>query len=450
MTAGTEDRMSFTRYAPLGLIANPFALPANPSAPITECEIASKSNELLRVLLERSREDAPKPLWIDKGADIPSYYFMAAIAGAEEILATDDAMNILYALVELYTMRVGVTRSTLHLLSERLSFRSFDRTLAAYVDAILATPDTELPSYQVMGPDRLEAFEARFREDPIAAIHACLGTLEEERRPEFAKVVDYRQLEMDEDVVGETDVTTEVDTTIADAPGTGPMLEEPEAGEPEDDLSAARDYLIEYTSTHLSTVIARALRVYHDRGLIAMSQEFKVTKAPRKTLGAVTRLARARFRKIAILFDGFDQWLEIDPDLRSQIAGSMSEMRWKVAGDAFLVFFIEPGTAPELEETFRGSEALDWSFAELGALQDAGDTLDPATVDRWLAAASLDPARALTMADPVLAALAEAASGSFVRFINLAGVAVEDGVRRGVETLDDACREAALAQEPSE
>ena len=181
-----------------------------------------------------------------------------------------------------------------------------------------------------------------------------------------------------------------------------------------------------------------------------MSQEFKITKAPRKTLAAVTRLARMRFQKIAILFDGFDQWLEIDSDTRSKVAGSMSEMRWKLAADAFLVFFVEPGTAPELEETFRGSDVLDWSFAELASLQERGDMLDPATVDRWLGAASLDSARTLTIADPVLASLAEAADGSFVRFIQLAGAAVEDGARRTIETLDDGGREAALAQEPSE
>ena len=67
MTAETEDRRDFTRYAPLGLIGNPFALPENSSAPVSECEIGSKSNELLKAIVERSREDAPKPLWIDKG-----------------------------------------------------------------------------------------------------------------------------------------------------------------------------------------------------------------------------------------------------------------------------------------------------------------------------------------------------------------------------------------------
>ena len=450
MTAETEDRRDFTRYAPLGLIGNPFALPENSSAPVSECEIGSKSNELLKAIVERSREDAPKPLWIDKGVDIPSYYFMAAVAGAESVMAKDDAMNVAYAVIELYTMRSGVTRSTLRLVSERLSFREFDRTLAAYIGPILATPDTSLPSYQVMGPDRLDAFAARFEEDPIAAVHDYLGTMEDERRPELAEIVDYRPLELDEDVAGETDVTVEVDSTITDLPGTAPMLPEPEEEASDDDVAAVRDYLIEYTSTHLSTVIARALRVFHDRGLIAMSGEFRVTKAPRKTLAAVTSLARARFRKVALIFDGFDQWLEVDADIRSRVAGSMSEMRWKLAGDAFLVFLVEPGTAPELDETFRGNDVLDWSFSELGPLQEARDTLDTDVVDRWLSAASLDSSHALTTADPVLTAVAEASGGSFVRFISLAGAAGEDAVRRGVETLDDASLQAALASESQE
>jgi len=363
MTPDTENLTGVARYAPLGLIANPFKIPRDSSAPITDLEIVSKSNELLKTIIERSREDAPKPLWIDKGADIPEYYFMAALAGAEAALATDDDVNILYALVELFTMRDGVTRSALRILAERLSFRSFDRTLVPYVESVLSNPDTELPSYQMVGPEKLDAFAAHFHDDPLEAVHMYLGTMEEERRPELSDAVDYRPLSFDEDVVDESDTTVEIDSTITDAPGTGAMLEEvdTEPGASQEDIAGVRDYIIEYTSTHLSNVIARALRVFHDRGLIMMAQEFRVTKAPRKTLAAVARLALGRYRKVALLFDSFDQWLQIDQDLRSKIAGAMSEMRWKLAGDAMMVFFVAPGTAPELEEKFRGTGGLDWN-----------------------------------------------------------------------------------------
>ena len=49
---------------------------------------------------------------------------------------------------------------------------------------------------------------------------------------------------------------------------------------------AVLDYLIEYTRAHLSPVIARGLRMYRERGLSALAEELKITKAPRKTLAA--------------------------------------------------------------------------------------------------------------------------------------------------------------------
>lgn len=177
-----------------------------------------------------------------------------------------------------------------------------------------------------------------------------------------------------------------------------------------------------------------------------MAQEFRVTKAPRKTLAAVTRLARSRYRKVAVLFDSFEQWLQIDQDLRSKLAGAMSEMRWKLAGDALMVFFVAPGQAPELEETFRGTDVLDWGYAELAALQENGDTFDADSVNRWLRAAALDESSAMTVADPVLAAIADACGGSFVKFAELASVAVEDAAERGVSALDQESLNAAKAQ----
>lgn len=451
MTAETENRSGIARYESLGLIGNPFKIYIESGAPITDLEVTSKSNELLKAILQKSREDAPKPLWVDKSDEIPGYYYMAALAGAESVLATDDDLDVLYALVELFTMRDGVTRSALRILSERLSWRSFDRTLVPYLSDVLAHSDTALPSYQVMGPEALDVFVKRFEADPLEAIHTYLGDPEDERRPEFSDVVDYRPGSYDQDVLDENDETSEIDPTVADAPGTGAMRDEPEPepGTSDADIAAVRDYLIEYTSTHLSTVIARALRVYHDRGLITMAQEYRVTKAPRKTLAAVARLARWRYRKVALLFDSFEQWLDIDPDLRSKIAGSMSEMRWKLAGDAFMVFFLAPGQAPELEEMFRGTDLLDWTYAELADLQTAGDKLDLGTADRWLASASLSETP-LTSADPVLAALAGEANDSFLRFAQLAEAAIENAAGRGVDSLDDESRSAALAAVPTD
>jgi len=82
----------------------------------------------------------------------------------------------------------------------------------------------------------------------------------------------------------------------------------------------------------------------------------------------------------------------------------------------------------------------------LGPLQESGDRLDIESANRWLRAASLDQTTPLTANDPVLSALADASEGSFLRFARLAAAAIEDAADRGVSALDDASREAALAQ----
>jgi hypothetical protein len=448
LAPGLEDAKDIARYSSLGLIGNPFAAAAAAGSDDlpTACEVAAASNALLNAILAQSREDAPKPLWVEKSAEVPSYYPMAATAGAEEFLATDDSLNVLYAYVQLYTMKIGVVRTTLGLLAERLSFRSFDRTLVAYVEKILAEPDTGLASYQVMGPEGLASFGARFREDPLDAVHACLGAPEYERRPELAEVADPRQRNMDEDVVDETDSTNEIDATLGDAPGTTrAMTEQAEDREGADELGPVRDYVIEHARAHLSSVVARALRVYHDRGLVAMSQEFKVTKAPRKTLAAVVKLARFRFRKVALLYDSFEQWGDIDPDLRSKILGLMSDMRWKLAGDAFFVVFSQLGVTPELEDTFRSGRMVDWTFADLATLQERPDTIDPKIVDHWLTAATLPEGQTLSMRDPVLKKLAELSGGSLKEFAAMSLEAIENAASRGVDHLDDASLEAGAA-----
>ena len=59
------------------------------------------------------------------------------MAHAEASLATDDTLNVLYAYVMLFMLKIGVTRATLGGLAERLSFRDFESTLALYVARIV-------------------------------------------------------------------------------------------------------------------------------------------------------------------------------------------------------------------------------------------------------------------------------------------------------------------------
>ncbi len=61
---------------------------------------------------------------------------------------------------------------------------------------------------------------------------------------------------------------------------------------------------------------------------MALTAELTITKAPRKTLTALVRFARLRFRKIVLIYDGFDNWSATPADIRSQITGTLSELRW--------------------------------------------------------------------------------------------------------------------------
>lgn len=433
---------TIARYMPLGLVANPFAAHASSNDRAVACEIMAAGNRLLGAVRQRSLEDAPKPLWVQKNADIPSYYPLNAMSHAESFLAVDDELDVLYSYNPVFTWKIGLVRATLGVIAERLSFRDFAKTLELYVEKVLATPDPELASYQVLGPEGLAAFEERFRSDPTAAIESLVGSAQVERRPELAEVADLRRLSLEEDGE-ESEVSAEVDASVGDAPGT-PMLLAEAAERMDSGDSAVFDYLIEYTRAHLSPVVARGMRVYRDRGMAALAEELKVTKAPRKTLARLVEFAGARYRKVAFIYDSFENWCDIEPDLRSKLVGALSDLRWKMAGAAFPVLVFDPEEAPELEEAFGNAGYVDWSFAGLAPMEEQPGVLLEDVVGGWLEAARLPGSSAMTMDDPVLRQLADRAEGSMSRFIQMADAAVEDAAERRVPALDDRALAAGL------
>jgi hypothetical protein len=431
-----------SRYASLGLLANPFEASLETEEPGVQCEIAAQANKLLSAILEKTYEDQPKPIWVEK-TDLPSYYALTAGAMVESTLARDESFNVLYAYVQLFMMKIGPVRATLGITSERISFREFDQTLAAYVARVLAEPDTDLPSYQILGPQRLADFAARFEVDPLGELAMVFGEPEIERRPELAEHGDLRRLEFDSDGV-EADSDREVDEFILDAPGTDVLLAET-ADAMDDDATAILDYLVEYTREHLSAVLARGFRVYRERGIAALSDELRITKAPRKTLAKLIEFAGVRYRKCVFIFDAFENWLQIAPDLRAELVGSFTDLRWKLAGGSFPVFIVAEGEAPELEETFGGGARIVWDFAGLAAAQEQEDVIVDGMVDAWLASASLASATPLTVDDGVLSAIREASGGSLKAFCRGAYAAFEDAVGRGVSVLDDSALAAGKA-----
>lgn len=435
------DRPSMERYRCLGLIANPFAPAREDDEPGVACEIAAEGNALLAALAHKRADDAPLPLVVRK-ADLPSQYMNRAIAHAEFSLANDEDLNILYGYVQLFMMRVGPIRATLGVVGERLMWRDFERTLVAYVGSVLEHPDEELVSYSALGPDGLSTFSSEYSDDPAGAVRRVFGAEVGERHPELASAGDMRAAGFEGDG-DETDSSPEMDETIGDAPGNRVLLAEA-AQTMADEDKAVLDYVIEYAKVHLSSVVARALRIYRERGLAAAADELRVTKAPRKTLAKVIELASVRFDKVCLMFDGFEAWLDVDPDVRSRLVGSLSDLRWKTAGNAIPVFFIAEGDAPEIEETFSSATVVEWAFRGLEPMQSQPGVLLADVVERWLSCAASSDDTKMSLEDPVLGRLSEEAGESMSCFVRMADAAIESAAERGISALDDTALEAGL------
>ncbi len=446
MSDRQDTAVGVEQYLTLGLVGNPFVAPGEGrQAAGTAQAVAAAGNRLLARIVDAAYQDKPKPVRVDKTTNIPAQYPARAISNVEHVLIKDDTLAITHGYTQLYMMRRGRVRATLSAFGERIAFRSFDRTLAAYVAKVLETPDESLPSFSAAGEERLAEFAEKFAADPTAAVLEYFGDLELERQPDLAVITDLRLTNLEPDVDEELD-PAEVDNNVGMALGTTPVFSEPTAAEgPDADKAAVVDYFIEYTSVHLSSVIARALRVYKERGLAAMSTEFRVTNAPRKTLLALVKFARSRFRKIVLIFDGFDGWSNVPPELRSSIVATFTEMRWQLAEDAVIVMMLDKGVAPELEEQFGAATAVEWEFEDLPAAQEAADNLDLGLVGGWIvAAAGVGQEPAFDVTDPVIESLAEAAEGSMRSFVLMARAAVESAAAREVGALDIEARNAGL------
>ena len=189
------------------------------------------------------------------------------------------------------------------------------------------------------------------------------------------------------------------------------------------------DYLIEYTKVHLSPVIARALRAYNERGQVAAAAEFKVTKAPRKTLMALVRLARMQFDDVVVLLAEFDYWKDIPEGLRHKLVGALSELRWSLGDQGRLVFLAQPGQAAELEETFGSSSQLVWDFGALRTPDRLAGAPDAELVDAWLEAAAVPGTEPMTVNGTGLAADSRESRGE-LRALHPNGARRRRGCRR--------------------
>lgn len=456
-------------YSTLGLVANPFA-PTHQSSgdPYWSRLIVHAAVNRLHVALLGDQEDG-RPVLVSMPHDCPDYYYTAAENAFLARTGSDQRLNALAVNVGLDMMRLGRIRGTLAEVAELVSAAEFDLTLAKYCAAVFAEPDTTIPAFDAIRDADTVALARAFEERPRESVAEIFGEDTYARNPDrnesdfVLREAYYRQSTLDpnpsetEDVPEEAEgETTSVmspavaDDSSAALPGYAEYREavHEEGAEEEPDETDRRlaiaSYVIAYAKTHLSPVVARGLRAYLNDGTGALAHELKVTKAPKKTLKAIIKLARHRFDRFVVLYDRFDSWTLLDSEVRALVLGSLQELRWVLAEGGRMVVLAYGGQTPEIEEQFAAAEQVDWSMRGLLQYQD-GRAYDADIAQDWIDSASAEPSGRLRVDSPAFASIATAAEGDMFRFAWMAAAAVDDAAVRGLRELDDEAVAAGLA-----
>jgi hypothetical protein len=307
----------------------------------------------------------------------------------------------------------------------------------------------------------VEALLERLEAQPEETISRYFGEFDTERAgsvdlEQLMRVSGARQGRLEQEA-DEDSATDETDATDPMADFYMHPMYEPEAehaaleGEPADEqgkpdplvaegLPRADDlveYVLAYTRGHLSPVVARGLQAYRVQGASAMAQELKVTKAPKKTIAALARLASYRYRKTVLLYDRFDNWNDMPDDNKPAIIGSMTELRFVLATQGVIALLVVQDQAPELAEQFGGATRIVQDFGTLPAMEQRPPALSVDVVREWVAAASVDQGSP-AIPDAVLSTLLERANGDVEVFAAAASAAVQDSARRGLDHVEAA------------
>jgi len=450
------------RYYALGLVGNPFIPAAERSgeALSVALDIQAEAHQLLVALEDQATAETSRPIWVEKTPNVPNYFHVGAETQVEEVLIADDDLGMLPCYVQLFVMHVGRIRANLNVLAERIATRSFVETLAVWVEQIIADgPDASLPEFQDLDAAEWSAFVESMSEDPVGAVSDLFGEWKLERITIDRQPADIREAALepepqeDEDS-GEDDSFTSQMPSVSnptvqmvpseDGSGTLPVLTQAEVVSRAESNSVIA-LLVAHTRAHLSPVVARGLKAYVDRGAGQMMQEFKITKAPRKTFKALLRFAASNFRRVVFIYDGFDNWPITPEELRNKIIGSLTELRLAMAGAGTMVFMAKTPTVPDLAEYFGHGDRIEWDFAAIAGRSDLdNDNLDTSSVNRWVERATLRGHSGLGRADETpLKTIVDESGGSLAKFCQLAGHVVERAVAAGIDSIDeDFVREA--------
>lgn len=393
-------------YRALGLVGNPFRVPEGTGAYEVGTRAATRATAMrtLAAVEEALTGERPRPVRVVKPSDVPAYYPRSVMTTLLRELGAGSQTGLLPVYVQLIMMRKGRIRGTLSALTELVVARNIDTTIARYTSQALADPDTSLEEWSSVKGD-VEGLLSDLESDPEAAVADLFGPpvdLRESQEGGLAEVMresGMRQAGQEIDPAEDDDTSEEgvldrLDALIEDA---DPAEAEPEAdAESEADRVAERrfavvTYVIAHAKKHASPVIARGLKAYVNSGTAAMAQELKVTRAPRKTLGALAKFARLTHRSVVIIYDGFEAWPDIPDDLRAIIVSGLSEVRLALGGHG-TVLIAGSDDAPEIDDQFATAIRVDWAIPELEQVQQPEAPCDAELVARWLTDAALPAA----------------------------------------------------------
>jgi hypothetical protein len=380
----------------------------------------------------RSAADKCRPIWVEKSAMSADYYLLAATSDLMRMGTRPEDTGVLVVYVPMMLMKMGRVRAALDGLADRLGGPAWGSIVAGLATEALTEFDTELPEAALLDADGLAALRARFADDPAAAAEELFGPYEHEREGEDPVLLQKETSGRLAELAADPEESEE--GSDDDAPE-GEITEEEAAPRSFEDDAVA--YIAAWARAHISPVVGRALVAYRDHGAAAASAEMKVTKAPRKTLGALARTARYAFDTVALVFDRFSGWEGVPGELRLSIAGALTEMRWAIDGNGVVVIMSAAGDTPELEEQFAAAERIEWDLTAIHAV-DVGDAkVSEAPLEQWFVSATIAPP-AVAFDDPVLAEAATRADDSLEAFAAIASPAIRAAIAAGRDSLDAA------------
>lgn len=446
-------------YHSLGFVDNPFE--ASVGAPATSSWWARflvhrATNRLWSEAERNSAAERPQSIWVSYPEEVPIYYVRASENEFLARTADEKTLDALAVNIPLKRMHVGRTRSALTELAELVAAVDFDLTLGRYAVEVFSAPDEHLPEFAELDGIDIGEVHRALEESPAstitdwATVHRAGPDASDvaERDAVHHVVVEQMMQESDPeetDLTAESDSEPDAEATVADSDVEEAAEEEAAASRLVEDRLI--DYLVAHARAHLSPVVGRGIRAYFEHGADTLAQGLRVTKAPRKTLAAVVRLAGYQWRQVIMIYDSFDLWELIDEDQRPIIVGTFVEMRLSLGASGTLAFLVEEGKAVELEDQFAGARRVRWDMNGMDRLQTGEKFMDLALIQEALDAAAVDEEGSPIRADgPELAPLVEAAPDDIEAFVRMAGEAFRHAAGRGCSSVDDEAIQAGLAR----